>query len=371
MALLTEAQKDALAIERMIFHAVNSDHELPTFFAEVSPPQCADFFLERIKDTLKGSSYIFAAGAGTPRLIQTVLDAPPTSRNTFVTVSRDLVTRFKQKVGSDRRMAPGVLMFFLLEALGEKLCAIIKYEHQQVVSYSHKKDATGRTIFDRHGNPVVDLEALVDTFTQDRKAMQKSAVIRLDQRSDDAPPTGRVIVVDHSSKRYRDATRHFEEFLDIKREMAPEDMALRLENAAIESIRDHKDEVPREIARAPARHVRLAMARMDGFDHEQLEQFLGAIVQGLPAEAKIIRKFKAKIESCGLATEAFSFEGIQRPPPEYRRIVTTEGVAILYSREVEHKVEICNNPGGGVVVTVRATALEQNDEIDKLPRFSP
>ncbi|WP_148861443.1 nucleoid-associated protein [Marinobacter fonticola] len=146
MSFLSDQQKEELCIERMIFHVVDPEHAGPQFLAEVSPPQCVEFFAERIRETLKGAAYNFVSGSGLPSLLRRAL---PTLNTTdeFASVSHDLAERFKDKVKQDRRLAPGVLMFLLLKTTGnEKLCAIIKYEHQQVVSYSYVKNEDGSVI---------------------------------------------------------------------------------------------------------------------------------------------------------------------------------------------------------------------------------
>src|SRR5512145_15054 len=177
MTLLNDEETGALAIERMIFHVVRPESEDPLFLAEVDPPQFTDFFIERVKDTIKGAAYHFAPGSGMPALLRRALAVG--EGDEFVRVSREIAARFKAKVKTDKRFAPGVLMLFVLNAGGERLAAIIKYEHQQVISYSYQKDEDGNPLLDADGNPVPDLKSLMDTFTKDRKAMQKSAVIRL------------------------------------------------------------------------------------------------------------------------------------------------------------------------------------------------
>lgn len=368
MSILNDDELSALVIERMIFHVVKPESTEPTYMAEVHPPQCADFFTERVKETLKGAGYVFVPGSGIPALLRKALKG---GKNTdyFVNVSRDLAARFKDKVKQDRRLAPGVLMLFALRTTnGERICAVIKYEYQQVVASSYLKDEQGAPKLDPDGNPIPDLQSLVETFTQDRKSMQKSAVIRFGHAAED----DQIVVIDHASGRYRDASQHFANFLDIKRALEPSEMTKRLADAAFHAISSHKDEVPAEVAKAPKRHVRHAMARLDGFDHEKPEEFLGSIVQGLSPEAKILTTFRNRLNSCGLATEAFAFEGNSLPPAEYRRVITNEGVAVLFNKnhEKDEKVQVKNMDDGGVTITINATGLERDDELEKMPRIS-
>lgn len=373
MGLLTDDEVADLSIERMIFHVVRPEDQNPIFLAEVKPPQFADFFVDRVKETLRGAAYLFVPGSGMPALLSRAMPGTDGS-DEFVKVSREVAERFKTKVGTDKRYAPGVLMLFCLKTGSQRLVAIIKYEHQQVISYSYLRDAEGKPVLDADGNPVPDLKSLMDTFTKDRKAMQKSAVVRFgnEDAEDENAKRHRLVVIDHSSGRYRDASQHFVNFMDIKRAMAPEDMTKRLIKAAVEAIKKHKDEVPAEVAKAPNRYVNAAMARMEGFDHEKPEEFMGAVVQGLVPDAPILNTFSRNLSGCGLATEAFRFEGARPARGEYRRVVTNEGVAIIFSQRLEDdgKVKVANEDGGGVVITVRSTGLVGDDELDRMPKIS-
>ncbi|WP_101674368.1 nucleoid-associated protein [Alloalcanivorax mobilis] len=374
MSFLSETEVENLTIERMIFHVVDPASESPTFLAEVKPPQCVDFFVERVKETLRGAAYEFLPGAGVPELLYRAL---PTSDgdDDFIQVSHDLADRFKDKVKQDKRLAPGVLMLFALKTTGNvQLVAVIKYEHQQVVSYSYIKDESGTPVLDADGNPVPDLQTLVETFTKDRKAMQKSAVIRFQdyrKSTKHKTPQSSVVVIDHSSGRYRDATQHFANFLDIKRTFEPIELTKRLEDAAVESIKANKHEVPAEVAKAPKRFVRTAISRLDGFDFEKPEEFLSTVLQGVSPEAKILKTFKSKLANKNISTEAFKFEGATPPAAEYRRVVTNEGITLLFSagHEENKNVKIKDEDNGGVEITIRSTGLERNDELEKMPRI--
>ena len=66
MSLLTEEEKNALSIRRMIFHVVGKSLVEPTLLEEITPPEHTDFFLERVKSVLcsrrtKGGYYLFNA----------------------------------------------------------------------------------------------------------------------------------------------------------------------------------------------------------------------------------------------------------------------------------------------------------------------
>ena len=58
--MLTDEEKEAISVERMIFHVVDPIQSKPSFLAEMDPPE----FVDRVRDTLRGASYDFRPGSG-------------------------------------------------------------------------------------------------------------------------------------------------------------------------------------------------------------------------------------------------------------------------------------------------------------------
>jgi len=370
--MLTDGEINGLVIEKMIFHVVNPQKPAPTFLAEISPPQFQDFFIERLRETLRGASYLFRDGSGLPAMLARAL--PRAHEDRFVDVSRSLAQRFKDTVGADKRLAPGVLMFFRLSVGQKKLFAIIKYEHQQVISYELKKDDAGNILTDKNGVPIPDLSSLLDTFTKDKKSLQKSALVLFDGdvEGDEIGANCRIIVIDHSSSKYRDATHHFANFMDMKRELDNEDLTTRLRDAALDTISKHKDVLPADVVRAPKRTVDAAMANLDGFDHERTMEFLNALFRGIPEDSPVLSTFEKQLSSRGIATESFKIDANAIPQSSYRRIVTREGVSLAFQKrlEDEKRVIVEELEGGAATITIHATSLIRNDVTDKEPKVS-
>ena len=88
-------------------------------------------------------------------------------------------------------------------------------------------------------------------------------------------------------------------------------------------------------------------------------------------ETGMISRFGILQKRDDISTEAFKFEGATPPPAEYRRVVTNEGITLLFSagHEENKNVEIKTEGNGGVEITIRSTGLERNDELEKMPRI--
>ena len=357
MTFLTDAQAQQLTIERMIFHVVRPEDEAPLFLAEVEPPQFTDFFIDRVQETLKGSSYVFREGSGIPNLFRRA--GPEADADEFVQVSRDLATRFKQTVGTDKRLAPGVLMLFSMTALDKRLFGVLKYEHQQVITYEVEAD--------EDGNLVPDLKSIIDTFTKDKKCLQKSALVLIEDLEDD----DKIIVIDHSASKYRDATHHFANFMDIRRALEASAMTKRLVDATLATIEKHKAELPANIGCAPKRVVHDAIRQLVGFDHERTQEYLNAVFGGLPDDSPIRNTFQRSLAARGLGTEAFEFDRAELPQRPYRRVLTNEGISLSYHRELEEQGRVIIEPqeGGGKRITINTTGIVKDDDSEKAIEF--
>jgi hypothetical protein len=174
--MLSAEEIETLSIDRMIFHVVRPDRPDPLFLAEAVPPQFPEFFVKRVVDTLRGASYDFSDGSGVPTLIASALvKADPDQEDGFLKTSRSLARRFKDKVKGDNRMAAGALMLLAMRTRETKLAALIKFDHHAVITYSLEAK--------NGADPKPLMKSVMQNFSQDRKAMQKSVVIRLGDQS--------------------------------------------------------------------------------------------------------------------------------------------------------------------------------------------
>lgn len=361
--MLTNEEIEALSIDRMIFHVVRPDSEEPVFLAEMPPPQFADFFVKRVRDTLRGSSYDFNEGSAMPALVSA---AVADGGDGFVDASRSLARRFKHKIRGDNRMSPGALMLLSLRAGTVRLAALIKFEHHPIIAYSlETKEGT---------DPKPLMESIIQNFSQDKKAMQKSVVIRLGSPGHSDPALRRhgVVVIDRSSTRYRDATQHFENFLDVRRSFQRKDLTRKMFDAAKATIEKHKDLVPPEVAKAPTRHLREAFERMEGFDCDRPEEILGAVARGLGENAQetLVKTFRRELANRAIETESFQFDRSGLPQRDYKRLAGKEGFHLWYRQEHEAKgvVNVDRQADGSATITIVTAQLVQDDETEALPK---
>ena len=72
MSFLSDEEVASLRINRMIFHVVGKNLDIPVLLREITPLQHVDFFLERIKSSLKGNLFTFIANSNTDRILRII-----------------------------------------------------------------------------------------------------------------------------------------------------------------------------------------------------------------------------------------------------------------------------------------------------------
>ena len=220
MSLLTDTEKESLSINRMIFHVVGKSLEEPILLKEIDPPEHADFFLERVKSALYGNLFEFKKNSDTERLLRSIAD----DEGDFTELTQELARHF-QKLHLHRTMSEGVFFVFELDAGGgNKVYALIKYDNEDVVRYMLK---------DIHGPQVPQLERFKESFVRKAEAMQKIALVRLEDRQG-----GKIIVRDKSKPAH--ISDYFEGFLEVRRVNSPNEMSEKLVEAFKETFKKHR-----------------------------------------------------------------------------------------------------------------------------------
>jgi hypothetical protein len=171
-AVLNQAQKDSLEIEDFIFHIIEPEEDdankvLYLDSVELGAKQ-SKFFLDRLRDTLSGTQYVFKEEAVSLKEKCEHLLRP---RKDFNKISRQITEDFAAR--HKGAMSAGVFVisvvsFKLSGAETRKLILLIKMDKSETFSYSSKiKD----------GKRVAEMREVPNSLNESRKAIQKSAVI--------------------------------------------------------------------------------------------------------------------------------------------------------------------------------------------------
>lgn len=341
MILLTDEEKEALTITRMIFHVVGKTLEEPVLLEEIDPPECTDFFLKRIQSVLTGNLFEFKPHSNTERLLREIVD----DEETF-TEKTQFLTRDFHRLHIHQTMSIGAFFVFeLMIGNGNRIFALIKYDNDDVVSYK-LPDGTKPKLELSHQNWVKKSEAL-----------QKIALVRLT-----GTQGGKVIIRDKSKPTH--ISDYFQAFLDVRRINEPAEMSAKLVTAIKETFKKHRSEFSLDIQKGGVNRI-YEVLQQGGhqFDPEQYDSLITAIFGTVSKDAPLRNTFKKKLKEQGIAEEMFEISPEDVPKPTRRRMDTVEGISIRYDEEYQNKI-VTNQLGNGDTEIVITTAGIKSDDVD-------
>ena len=162
-SVLTEAEKGTFKIEKFIFHIIIQQDFHPVYLEEVilSEGQI-DFFKNRFKEISEGTQYFFPDKDKSELYQQcwAIIDDP---EKNFIELSKKITYSFKQF--HNKNTNDGVFITALVSVKdSRKLIFLLKLDHKKVYQYKINRNKAL-------------LEEIQNTFVEDKKAIQKAAII--------------------------------------------------------------------------------------------------------------------------------------------------------------------------------------------------
>lgn len=329
MTLIAEEEYPLLQIDHFIFHVVHHDAAEPVLLEETEIGEFHDFFLGRIKDTLKGNRFIFLPTSPTLSNLRALAEEP----ERFVEITQAMAQSFHAR--RDKRIKPGVFIVMRLHAGNRTFFSLIKYDHERVVTYE---------LQDRRAV----LRSIASSFTQSPDALHKSALIEL--TADNAE----IVVIDRTVR--SEITEFFRGFLDVKRKFTNAQLTAVVENVLVQTVREHQQDLPAEmVARARERFAEVVEQR-DEFEAEPfVAEYFG------PHGSEVIKeKFERLLTKKHIAGEVFRFEGDAVQVGRTIKYQTAEGITIDVPEYAKETMDITHDPDGNTTtITIETSRLSQ------------
>ena len=334
MPVLTDEEKADLRVESFIFHAVHHGHTEPTLHDAVPIGGFEGFFVERVIDTLKGNRYVFDPSSTTLRALRGI-EADPGS---FVETSKELARQFhrtRDQEKHDGRFKRGILLVTGLRAGNRRFHSLIKYDHGERVI-----DVIERGVG-------AALEEVLNPLTENKKALQKSALIELEADS------GKLVVIDHSKR--SGITDFFRDFLGVQRALGEAEMTKAVEKSVRKTVLAHAVELPPEIASQwKQRLVDIAIQRREFDPNQYFSDLFGA------HETKAMRDtWQAQLAANGIEGEVFSFDPESLPDIGLKRYKTAENINIIVPAGAHDRFGWDKLDDGSIVITIRTSSLTE------------
>jgi hypothetical protein len=345
LPFLSDAERDDLRIDRMIFHVVGPDLADPILLAEFDPPIFTEFFLKRIKSALGGNAYRFRPDSPTMATLRDV----SANEARFVTGSEALAAAFQHE--HRQNSIDGVFFLFLLSTFeGARLFALVKYDNDQVLKYD---------IADADGRRTAILEEFRQTFSTKRESLQKIALVRLGAED------GELMVRDRSKP--DGISEYFGKFLRVKRAATPAEFTKKAERVLKDVMRHHRDDLDPEIRKGGARRINEQLRATREFGPETQGQLFDAVFGVLPENSPVRRTYQRKLAAARLDEETFQVDPAAIPRTPRRRIETVEGIQILFNEEdrgriVKRELETGDTE---ILITTTCVTVDDDDAIDR------
>lgn len=331
----------------MILHVVGDEEFTPEPARVV---EHADFFIERIRNTDVASVFEFNPDSQT----KLQLERMARGEDGFEAGGQALAREFARfHSGSSRDGA-----FFIFELRTDdpdvRIYSLIKYDYQQVIE---QQQANGANL----------LRLIVQAFVADRRAIQKSALVRVIDGTAEA-----AIAAKDRMKQAPEIGDYFANYLHVIRSRDDQQLNRKMIEAVSHALKEIKELLPNRDVPTAFREAKAALNNRQRINEEAIEEAVLAAA-GNPHDERV----RAKIQGCvRRKVKTAKLEGLEFAPdrqqlrsPAIRRVRTTEGVLLFYPDRVGRtNVERVPTDEGGEVITITTRHVEEDGIVHREPR---
>lgn len=314
MSFFTDEESESLKIRRMILHVVG-----PKDFQAMPERSLEEeaFFISKIEDMAATPVFMFKSVSTTRQEIESIASGDVS----FEHGAQSLAASFNRKhVGGS---ADGVLCMFELEVADPdvKIYSLIKYDYKLALEQNES-------------SPGQAFRRIVTALVDDKKAIQKTALVRVV----DGVADHNISATDRT-KQGADLADYFADFLSVTRAVSDTELseiARKLIKGALQACKaDLPDQdVPRAVKRAQA-----SLGARRKIDEEAIVEAVMAAA-GHPEDEKVANRLERETRRRvkGSKIHEISFKPDRRifRQPYMRKIMTVEGVTILFPDKIEN-----------------------------------
>jgi hypothetical protein len=345
MGFFSDTELASLTIERMNFQIVGEGGFDPR--PAMAAVEHADFFIGRIREVDVASAFSFADLSETKTTIEDMAAGRTRFANGAVALAREFD---RHHVGQSKAGA-----FFVFELGGgdaaTKLYALLKYDYSEVLTLRQRGAGD-------------QLRRIVQAFVKDKRALQKSALVRVV----DGVAEIEVSATDRGA-RSPSITDFFTRFLNVHRERDD----IELNKAASDALHDIMHSVPSEVwpdnAAAALARMREAL-RTSAVISDDVVRDAVWVAAGRPEEDEVIELLRDHANS---ALRKRRIAGLEFPPnasvfrvASKRRIKTVENIKIEYPDSLSGvKVTTERAANGSAVITIQTDHIESDEVVSE------
>ncbi|WP_329904168.1 nucleoid-associated protein [Porphyromonas pogonae] len=338
-SVLSMADKEAIVIEKLIFHIIITDEVIPTYLDEIEiTEEQKKFFKDRLSDAAQGRQYIFTPdNPHIKRLGREILKA---DNDKFVELSKEITESFHQAHRGNTNN--GVFIVSIASIRKRQLLFLIKLDHKKVYEYKLK------------GAKAL-LEEVKNTFIEDKSAIQKVALIDINSNV-----VWDVLVYDRSKS--GGITDFFAKFLSVLPRETESDLTRKFQNMAREWASNNID--IRDTKQEPSMYKNRARNYLVNTDLVDSDNYINAVIidDNDSRRKKSKESFKKFLEEKGMYGQEFTPKREALTPKEQKNIrQTAEGVKIEWMGEAkDNNITISQTPdqNGEYTIVVKTSQIK-------------
>lgn len=340
MGFLTDQERQSLRIEAMILHVVGEEDFTPEQARDV---EHAPFFIGRILDTDVAPVYSFKPESAT----RTLLEQMARGEQPFEPGAQHLSREFSRWHGTTTREGAFFIFELAIDEPGTKLYSLVKYDYREAIEQTEGEE----------GNSL--LRRIVHAFIADKKAIQKSALIRIvDGQAELAISTHDRI------KQGSEIGDYFASYLEVERSRSDQELNEAMVEVLRKTLKESKDVLPdRNVPRAFHHAKGLLYDRQEISEEAIADAVLAAA--GNPEDentrAALLRRTSMKLRAAKLSGLVFRPDRQVLRRPRMRRIKTVEGVTLTYPDDANGMiVQREHVEGGGERIIITTDRVEED-----------
>lgn len=348
---LTASQKDSLEITDFIFHIIDpsisgDDQILPIDEVQLHHKQ-KKFFLDRLKEILTGTQYVFKPDAGLLKQKCIELTAYPGKLNE---ISRVLATDFTGRHNGS--MSVGIFVVARVQFLAKsnnwkRLILLLKMDQSQSFSYER---------VEKNGKFVAIVNEVANSLSEDKNSIQKSAVIDADNYF-----AWDVLAYDRVKKpRLGD---YFRAFLGVQERQHESVLTL----AALSTVKQWAKRIPKDELPEGEDSASFSGRAYDYLKNNinfDSDSFIETVVRDENEERreKLKSQLKDKLTESGVYGQNFipKPESLKRSET-LNKMTTKEGVSVIFQGAREAVgIKVSTLPNGKTRITIETSSYSTN-----------
>lgn len=235
-----------------------------------------------------------------------------------------------------------------LSGLGRPVYGLIKFDDLRVLRFAQQATPTGGV--------KATVSEINNTFQEDKKAMQKSALVVLDGEEATAA------VFDRANR--ADATAYFRTFLGVQRLYQPEEATKRFTKAVREAFEAHKGRAAPELRENWRKRLADELSARNVIEPEEdFDRFGSAVFGAFFEDPEFRNALDRSLEKHKVSGETISIAPEAIPMPTIRRIRTAERIEIRIPTDLDadNILEVVDQPGGRKEIRIKTGGITENE----------